>query len=370
MTESMLVTAVEKVEVLRELSAELQSLGPTSPMMSPAWLSEWWRCFGERSAQSGLLTLVVQGSQGDLIGFAPLYVDPKRTIRFLGSGRVCSDHLTILCRPAEESRVTEAVANWLFDEMAGRQSWQALDLEAIDVDDSAMRAFAAHLDRRPDALMTCRPDTGSWYLELPASWDDYLQTLTKGRRKRCRRWQRDYFESGRARLRVFYTADQLEEGFEVLEHLHNRRRRSLGEEGVFEDPVFRAFHRAAAVELMASDALRIHCLELEGRPVAAEYLLVDGQTVYAYQSGIDPEALDHGPGNLSVMASIRWAIESGRSKFDFMRGDESYKSNWGAVAKPAIRLRVWQRTAAGRLQQLAESARQTSKPVLKSLLPG
>jgi CelD/BcsL family acetyltransferase involved in cellulose biosynthesis len=67
------------------------------------------------------------------------------------------------------------------------------------------------------------------------------------------------------------------------------------------------------------------------------------------------------------MVSLRSAIEEGFRFFDFMRGDESYKSNWGAQPRPAIRLRVWQRNVTGRLQQLVETARQNSKPVVSKL---
>lgn len=367
---SMFVTLVEKIDDLTDLEPEIRAIGVKSPMLQPDWLSEWWRFYG-RSESGGsapqLLLLAIRNAEHRLTGLAPLFVNGGREVQFLGSGKVCSDHLSILCREGDQLEVTQSVVDWLFDEAHGRQIWQAIDLEAIDRDDAAMQAFITAIRNRPDALVTCRPDTGSWSLELPGTWEDYLNRLSKGRRKRCRKWHRDFFETGRAKLTKFSTAEQLEEGFDKLELLHNRRRRYLGDLGAFEDPTFRQFHRSAARKLVETQSLYLTCLEIDGKPTAAEYCLVGGETVYAYQSGIEPDLLGLSPGHLSVMVSLRSAIEEGFRFFDFMRGDESYKSNWGAQPRPALRLRVWQRNVTGRLQQLVETARQSSKPVVSKL---
>ena len=41
-----------------------------------------------------------------------------------------------------------------------------------------------------------------------------------------------------------------------------------------------------------------------------------------------------------VARSIQMALEAGRSRFDFLRGDESYKYGWGAQDVPIQRLLV------------------------------
>jgi CelD/BcsL family acetyltransferase involved in cellulose biosynthesis len=47
-----------------------------------------------------------------------------------------------------------------------------------------------------------------------------------------------------------------------------------------------------------------------------------------------------------VACYIQRAIELGRTRLDFLRGNEPYKYEWGAVDEPIERLLV-QRTAAG-----------------------
>jgi CelD/BcsL family acetyltransferase involved in cellulose biosynthesis len=71
-------------------------------------------------------------------------------------------------------------------------------------------------------------------------------------------------------------------------------------------------------------------------PIAAEYHFVGKRTNYSYQSGIDPERMNVSPGHLANFFSVRRAIEEGRAHFDFLRGDESYKTFWLATPRPTI----------------------------------
>jgi CelD/BcsL family acetyltransferase involved in cellulose biosynthesis len=127
---------------------------------------------------------------------------------------------------------------------------------------------------------------------------------------------------------------------DVLIGLHQRRWRHRGWPGCFASERFLKFHREVALRLLAFDALLMSWLEVDGRPVAAEYHLAGDHIVYAYQSGIAHDALDFQPGHLSHLATIRRAIERGDRAFDFLRGDEPYKSHWRAVPRATLEARI------------------------------
>jgi CelD/BcsL family acetyltransferase involved in cellulose biosynthesis len=86
--------------------------------------------------------------------------------------------------------------------------------------------------------------------------------------------------------------------------------------------------------------LRLQYVLLDDQPVAIEYSLIGGNAIYFYQSGIDTGVLDQRPGWMSTIGSLRAAIEHGYAVFDFMRGDEAYKSSWGAQAQPTLETRI------------------------------
>ena len=75
--------------------------------------------------------------------------------------------------------------------------------------------------------------------------------------------------------------------------------------------------------------------------MAAEYGFVGDDTIYYYQGGFEPELADESPGWLSLAASLRLAIDQGYRSYDFLRGDESYKSSWRTVARPLVRVASW-----------------------------
>ena len=54
-------------------------------------------------------------------------------------------------------------------------------------------------------------------------------------------------------------------------------------------------------------------------------------TCYFYNAGLDPTALELSPGVVAAAMLIRERMAAGRERFDFLRGDERYKYEWGAV---------------------------------------
>ena len=57
-----------------------------------------------------------------------------RVVRFLGSGEVCSDYLTILARRELAGAVAERLADWLACEAVGQ--WNLLDLDGVEQSDA------------------------------------------------------------------------------------------------------------------------------------------------------------------------------------------------------------------------------------------
>jgi CelD/BcsL family acetyltransferase involved in cellulose biosynthesis len=309
------------------------------------WLECWWQCYGVGTGKQ-LLVLAAFDEHGQLVGLAPWYIEPsapsRHVIRFLGSGEVCSDYLTILCREGCEEMVTLALADWLCPPEGSASHaplWQRLELGGIDQGDLPVSRLLERLEARGN-LVHRRRRSSCWRVRLPADWDAYLATLSKSHRKQIRRLERHYFQTGRAQLHIARTPGELERGLERLAQLHQRRRESLGERGCFSSTQFAAFHRQTARRLLDSGSLRLVWLTVDGRTVAGEYQVLGDGVVYAYQSGIEPDALEHEPGRLITVATLRMAIAEGRRAFDFLRGDESYKAHWRALPRLTQDIRV------------------------------
>lgn len=324
--------SVNHLTTLPELAGIAQrwnELAGGIPFCGWEWLSTWWRFYS--GPQDQLCTLVIREPSGRIVAIAPWYLHSSRgqgrLIRFLGSGEVCSDYVTVLCEPEFRTAVVDRLTRWLTDEDGG--NWDLLELNGIVQGDVLMNNLTrALIDHKHMSLQGTQPSC--WSVELPDDWDQYLGSLSKSRRERTRKLYRQEYLTGCAKLHQVVGADQLARSFEVLVELHQRRRNSLGQAGCFASERFLKFHQSIIEQFLELGRLRMLWLELEGRPAAIEYGLVGNDTVYYYQGGFDPDLSDRRPGWLAFSGSLKLAIEQGYRKFDFLRGNEPYKASWGA----------------------------------------
>jgi CelD/BcsL family acetyltransferase involved in cellulose biosynthesis len=79
------------------------------------------------------------------------------------------------------------------------------------------------------------------------------------------------------------------------------------------------------------------------RRIAAGVHLVTPDAYLYYNAGVDPDARDLSPGVLMVAKYVERAIAEGKRRLDFLRGDEGYKYEWGAVDEPIQRVLVRRR---------------------------
>lgn len=332
---SSVVRTYRRTEELAPLADVWETLARGVPFREPTWQITWWNHYGfDPGSRSNRCQLFVQTveREGQIIGLAPWFVerDPwqGRVVRSLGSGSVCSDYLTVLCRPGHEAFVAVGLTNYLLGPGSGE--WDRIDFDGVVSDDVTLSALFAELNCRGVAI-DHRPSPHCWRIRFPESWEDYLNTLSRSHRKRVRRLAKQVVDTPRVKWRTTSSLEDFLADWSVFVDLHQRRRTSLGESGCFADPRFTSFHEEVAMKLFLRGQLRLHILELDGRPAAAEYDLAGRTAVYAYQSGLNPELLDEQPGNLALIALLRDAQLEGFSVFDLLRGDEPYKQHWGAI---------------------------------------
>jgi CelD/BcsL family acetyltransferase involved in cellulose biosynthesis len=349
------------------------------------WLEAWWRNYsadadGTPTGRHDLYVLAVQDDQNNLIGIAPWYRlctrSGSRVIRFLGDGEVCSDYLSVLCRDEHSIAVTKELANWLKDanerhgsanhaDQTGEDDrWDRLDFVGVDAGDAVFNCLLAQLREVGNLVHFC-PAMNTWRLELPPTWDEFLSRLSKQHRNRLRRADRTYFQTGQVQVKRVDSADDWSEFFEILLDLHGRRWNNKGLPGAFASPRFTAFHREISANWSASGLATLAWLEMDGKPLAVEYRLHGDGVMYAYQSGMDTERLDVRPGELANMWAIRNALEQGQHHYDFLRGDEEYKSRWRAQPRPMLAVRVVPPFRSARLRHSAWVAGQNVKQWLK-----
>jgi hypothetical protein len=368
MLTTQLITTVDE---LASLKTDWNELAAGEPMRSWTWLATWWKHYGpaqgdEDETSSRELRVIALYDETvaeptHLIGIAPWYLDRSivkgNVLRPLGGGEVCTDHLSLICLQTDVERVATAIAEYLADE---NEDWDCLELSAVDVGDPAIDQLIEHLEAR-ECLVSCRVTGNTWVVDLPNSWEEYEQSLSQNNRRSIRRVQKKVIASGRTERHVVTCADDFEPVWNVFVDLHQRRRQSLGEPGCFASQVFHDFHHEIAQELLTAGQLRMSWIDVDGSPAVAEYQYVGPNTNYSYQSGMDPDRLEVSPGHVGNFYAIQRAIEEGRQYFDFLRGDEPYKTFWRADPRPICDCFVYPNRRLARLRGRLRNAATTLK---------
>jgi CelD/BcsL family acetyltransferase involved in cellulose biosynthesis len=86
--------------------------------------------------------------------------------------------------------------------------------------------------------------------------------------------------------------------------------------------------------------LRLDTLTIGDRAVASTFSFDYDKTFYLYNSAFDPTVGRLSPGYVLVSQLIEDAIERGQRQFDFLRGPERYKYQFGARALPLNNVRL------------------------------
>ncbi|RYG25532.1 GNAT family N-acetyltransferase [bacterium] len=305
----MTVRVTEGPGFLESLADEWNDLLSDSPTATPfstqEWMATWWRYFGRN--RKAVLFEVREGT--DLVGLFPTFVTsgPWRTLRAMGTGP--SDYLHPLARSGQEQAVAKALEPALRDLL----SVDLLDLHGMRED-------------QPIVSMTTDDQARCLVLDLPPTYDAFLASLGKSLRYDVRRLDKSPFKEGDATIES-YPPGNIGEGMDVLLELHRARWRAKRLPGAFVGRLV-PFQRAWIAEAAKRDWLWLSVLRLKGEPIGALYAMTVGKQVFYYQAGFAPTEGSISPGTLLVAHTIRRAIEEGKTRFDFLRGDEDYKRRW------------------------------------------
>ncbi len=358
--------------------ATWDALAARNPWATPfshwAFHRAWWDAYGSAAHDQTMVVLdPAAGPDADPVGIVPLMhrheVEPSdagtQTTMRRGSGveltavspsakavffgaTYHADYATVLASPAELPGVAAALADALAETETGDEEhpepWDVVDLRRLRCADPAAEelavAFGRHADRTGWTLDLEREDVCP-VTTIPDGVIDlegFLSSLDKKQRHEVRRKLRRADAVGAVVLAI--STDPLAD-LDAFIDLHQRK---WGDAGLFPPTpggqASRVFIQRLFEEFGPSGPARLGFLTVGDRRVAAGITFEDRDTIAFYNAGVDPDALDLSPGVIMVAKYLERAIASGHRQFDFLRGDESYKYEWGAVDEPIQRLLV------------------------------
>jgi CelD/BcsL family acetyltransferase involved in cellulose biosynthesis len=314
----MLVDEIASFEALERLRPEWDELWrrcpDATPFQSPAWLLAWRKVFG-----GGELFSFAARVDGRLVGLAPMFLHPwdgRRQVTLLGNG--VSDILDWLLDPDCRAQAADAL---LAAVLRHRERWDLCDWQ--DLPEKSVL-----LDRSADT----QPQYVCMSIPLPDDWETFRAGLPHGLRRNLRRYREQLDQHGEVRFETA-GADALPELFE----LHRARWAERNDPGMFDGAAMQSFHAQAGAALFEEGLARLYVLRVNQKAAAMVYGFADRGRFYSYQGGFDPALARFSPGALILEYAIAQAIGEGARVFDFLRGQERYKYDWGAAERSSYR---------------------------------
>ncbi len=350
--------------------SELMGSSDAGVFNSWEWLYPWYTRIG---ADRALHILETRDGEGNLLGLMPLCMERRRvmgqTLRrlaFLGETEVGSDYLDVVARRGCEEDVTRTFLQSLRD---SADEWDVLDLLDMDVESRTVRslrevfrggAFVVEINEGSICpYETFVPgETSEDFLRGTRRYDNYV------RRRKWLQKQPGY------RIEVTSNPGEVAAPLSEFMSLHALRWAEDGGSQGITGPEVEAFHRDATQLLAECGQLRLYTMMVGDKAVASVYGIVHGGTFIYYQSGRDPEWQSKSVGLVLVGETFKDAIDMGLREYDFLRGVETYKSDWVTRERRTVGVRVYKQGSKGAWLTRSERASRATRRLLKKALPG
>ena len=321
---------VVRQEQLEELQPEWEALlsQRVAPhvFFHPSFQRAWLEAF--RDGGEPLVLSVREGRR--LVGVAPLLREGRR-LSFLGDHEVF-DYMDFVVAPGQELPFFAYLLRALADE-----EWDELDLRGLADGSPTLRFLPAaaadlglHLSTELEAVAPG--------VELPGSWEAYLESLDKKDRHELRRKMRRLSTAGgETHLRDLRRPQEVSAALDDFFRLHTASR---GDKAQFMTERMEPFFRCMAAALSEKGLVRLFMMDIDNRRAAAVLCFDCCRQLHLYNSGFDPDLSGLSVGLISKVLCLRAAIDEGKVRLDFMRGREPYKYDLGGRDLEVFRCRV------------------------------
>ncbi len=313
-------------------AAQWDQLVDSSPLPSP-FLRSWW-LIGTGGPGRHFL-LVVDGAHL-LGGLALEKRHPMLSVRMMGDGSLCPDHLDLLAASGHEAAVVSLLRDWLC-----RPGERLLDLKGIRAGSRLIEALPGRVHREPMAVAPFAP--------LPDTPEAYRATLPSQFRRNLRVSARRIAAEGVTHHSI--------RGRAVLQRLDTLRELHQSQWGSRSGflPVFDRF-AAGFAGGCAADEVVVHELGNDNLVVATVTAFEVAGRVSLYQSGRLTDRRWRDATTVLLAAIIEDACARGFSEVDFLRGDEPYKGRFAPHHREMLRLIAGQGVV-GRLGGVTQAAK-------------
>lgn len=306
------------------------------PFLTYGYQRTWWEHKGGGEWPQAELRIVTAKQGEELVGIAPLFIgirNGKAEIHFIGSIEI-SDYLDFIVLP----QYTYEFISSLFQLIKEDQAQFPGTIQLFNIPESSPSLeVIKEINKEADWSIEIDRAYHTPEIALSEDWDTYLAGVDKKQRHEIRRKLRRAAESeDDVNWYIAANINSLEEDIdEFLSLMEIDDEKKIFLTGAMRKQMHAIIHWAFDAGFLQLSFLTINDQK------AAGYLCFayDGK-IYVYNSGFSFNYQYYSPGWVLLSFLIQHAIETRKTHFDFLRGDENYKYKFGAIDSYVMKVKA------------------------------
>lgn len=302
-----------------------------SDLEFPFMLPEWLQAASQHKNASLQALALTQSRQ--LVSLWPLCLQGKiwgrRRLFFMGEGP--ADFQMLL--GDSPSALREGL-----DCLVAQSNWDVLDLCPLSQEKT--ERYAAAWEGHPDVWMIQDEVTTALSVDLSGDWQSAVERRVRNTVAQKTR---------RLNQRIGIVSDvqaeseaEVRENLTILFALHIKRWAPTATPSQFAETGGQRAFEELVMAWWQAGILDLRALKVNEQVIAVQVNAVTDSTYYSYVAAYDPEFNKYSPGTVLLWRLMESAAEQNLSRFEFLRGGEAYKRDWGhADHRRVMRLRVY-----------------------------
>lgn len=317
---------------------------------------EWVTCWLEHYGKTHLPLIIFIYEGRDLRAIIPLVRKHTRVpdgflkvkaISFCGNYVLCPDHLDIICAEGKAYMYIDMMINYFLNTY---KDWNVLHLSFLAENGNIDKWIQLN---RHNHRIKLSGQTVAPYISTEGDFNSYCKRFNSKSRYNLKKREKNLFETKGVTFHRIETQEELEKGIEDLFNLHEKRADEKGIKSTFVGDEVLDFHRDISKTFLEKGWLRFYFLKNGDKAISAVYGFVFERKFYHYQTGLDPEWQKFGPGNIINFKILEEIFNDEIVEFDFLGGDEGYKSFWTNDYKTIKTYNIYKKNIVGIIEKTA-----------------
>lgn len=305
-----------------------------NPFLTFEWLSSWWSHFSD----GGKLFVLIAKDEDRIIAIAPLMIIRKgifRVLQFIGTGR--SDYLDFMIAEKRQESL-QSIFRYIHD---AKKYWDIMYFRDISSDSQNLefiKSAIGHTGMASGEIV----GTMAPYMPKNGNWDNYLASKSSKFRNNMRRIEKKLEKAGEFRITCKNTVTS-----EDVDAMHKIEERSwktdAGSPRLGNQKACKFF--TEVLEKFSNNSwLDLWFLCLNQEPIAYSVNFAYRNKIFNYNVAYVSEHRNLYPGKALTVKTLEDAFNRNMTEYDFLRGNEAYKSDWTSQKRDLYYLAAYRKS--------------------------